>query len=421
MLQQELRRIKARPPLFSFGLWMFGPALLEFGNEEQKKRFIPDIVKGKTRWCQGYSEPGAGSDLAGLQTKCEDKGDHWLINGQKVWTSSAHLSEIGEIICRTDPDQPKHRGMTVFVVDMKAPGVTIRPLRQMTGGANFNEVFFDDVRIPASLRTGRPMLTRPPKIPMHRSRSATRSAMARAFRLAVAVMQPGDTMLGMDLTHGGHLTHGHPLNLSGILYNIVPYGVSREEETIDYEALEALAEEHRPKLIVCGASAYPRQIDFERLRTIADQADALLLADIAHIAGLVAYCNAPLGAKLPKGMPDWPAVRAKNGHPEPYNVRIWEIGNEVHGDWQVGWTTAGGYVDRYRRFARAIQAVDLAPGQSYTVDTGHMVGWEEGVGYEVQKVLVAVDWFEARHGSARIGVVGFAEGRDFNTVRGGAF
>jgi glycine hydroxymethyltransferase len=107
------------------------------------------------------------------------------------------------------------------------------------------------------------------------------------------VLQPGDTLLGMDLAHGGHLTHGHPLNLSGILYNIVPYGVSREEETIDYDALAALAKEHRPKLIVCGASAYPRIIDFERIAAIAHGVDALVMADIAHIAGPVATGRHP--------------------------------------------------------------------------------------------------------------------------------
>jgi glycine hydroxymethyltransferase len=108
-----------------------------------------------------------------------------------------------------------------------------------------------------------------------------------------AVLQPGDTVLGMDLAHGGHLTHGHPLNLSGILYNIVPYGVSRAEETIDYDAMEALAKEHKPKLIVCGASAYPRIIDFERIAAIAKQVDALVMADIAHIAGPVATGRHP--------------------------------------------------------------------------------------------------------------------------------
>ncbi|MEZ5947259.1 MAG: acyl-CoA dehydrogenase family protein [Hyphomonas sp.] len=103
VLQEEMRRIRARPPLFSFDLWMFGPALLEFGNEEQKQRFIPDIIHGRTRWCQGYSEPGAGSDLADLQTRCEDKGDHYLINGQKVWTSYADKADGSFASCAPIP------------------------------------------------------------------------------------------------------------------------------------------------------------------------------------------------------------------------------------------------------------------------------------------------------------------------------
>ena len=127
VLQEELRRIKARPALFSFGLWMFGPALLEFGNEEQKLRFIPDIVKGKTRWCQGYSEPGAGSDLADLQTRCEDKGDHYLINGQKVWTSYADKADWIFCLVRTDTSV-KHEGISFILFDMESPGVEARPI-----------------------------------------------------------------------------------------------------------------------------------------------------------------------------------------------------------------------------------------------------------------------------------------------------
>ena len=154
VLEQELRRIKARPPLFSFGLWMFGPALLEFGNHEQKLRFIPDILKGKTRWCQGYSEPGAGSDLAGLQTRCEDKGDHYLINGQKVWTSYADKADWIFCLVRTDTST-KHEGISFILFDMKSPGVEARPIQLISGESPFCETFFTDVKVPKEQLVGR--------------------------------------------------------------------------------------------------------------------------------------------------------------------------------------------------------------------------------------------------------------------------
>lgn len=154
VLEQEMRRIKARPPLFSFGLWMFGPALLEFGNHEQKLRFIPDIVKGKIRWCQGYSEPGAGSDLAGLQTRCEDKGDHYLINGQKVWTSYADKADWIFCLVRTDTST-KHEGISFILFDMKSPGVEARPIQLISGESPFCETFFTDVKVPKDQLVGR--------------------------------------------------------------------------------------------------------------------------------------------------------------------------------------------------------------------------------------------------------------------------
>jgi alkylation response protein AidB-like acyl-CoA dehydrogenase len=154
VLEQELRRIKARPPLFSFGLWMFGPALLEFGNHEQKLRFIPDILKGKTRWCQGYSEPGAGSDLAGLQTRCEDKGDHYLINGQKVWTSYADKADWIFCLVRTDTST-KHEGISFILFDMKSPGVEARPIQLISGESPFCETFFTDVKVPKDQLVGK--------------------------------------------------------------------------------------------------------------------------------------------------------------------------------------------------------------------------------------------------------------------------
>jgi alkylation response protein AidB-like acyl-CoA dehydrogenase len=154
ILQQEMNRIKARGPLMSFGLWMFGPVLLEYGNEEQKKRFIPGIVKGEIRWCQGYSEPGAGSDLAGLQTKCEDKGDHWLINGSKIWTSYANYADWIFCLVRTDTSK-KHEGISFIVFDMKSPGVETRPIKLISGESPFCETFFTDVKVPKDQLIGR--------------------------------------------------------------------------------------------------------------------------------------------------------------------------------------------------------------------------------------------------------------------------
>jgi len=139
---------------FMVGLGVVAPTILAHARDHVKQRYLPAMYRGDVVGCQLFSEPGAGSDLAGLQTRAERDGDVWVINGQKVWTSSAHYADIGEIICRTDPEQPKHQGLTGFVVDMQAPGVEVRPLRQMTGGASFNEVFLTDVRVPDDHRLG---------------------------------------------------------------------------------------------------------------------------------------------------------------------------------------------------------------------------------------------------------------------------
>jgi len=154
ILQDELRRIKARPPLFSFGLWMFGPVLLEYGNEAQKTEHLPKIVRGEIRWCQGYSEPGAGSDLAGLQTRCEDKGDHYLINGQKVWTSYANEADWMFCLVRTDTTT-KHEGISFVLFDMKTSGVETRPIKLISGSSPFCETFLTDVKVPKENLVGR--------------------------------------------------------------------------------------------------------------------------------------------------------------------------------------------------------------------------------------------------------------------------
>ncbi len=140
--------------LFGIGLGMVAPTILAHATEEVKARYLRVLYRGDIIGCQLFSEPGAGSDLASLQTRAVRDGAEWVLTGQKVWTSGAQHSDIGEIICRTDPDVPKHKGLTGFVVDMHAPGVEVRPLRQMTGGASFNEVFFNEVRVPDDHRLG---------------------------------------------------------------------------------------------------------------------------------------------------------------------------------------------------------------------------------------------------------------------------
>jgi len=152
VVEQELSRY--RPPLVSFGIWMLGPVLLEFANEAQKAEHLPKIIQGQIRWCQGYSEPGAGSDLASLQTRCEDKGDHWLINGQKIWTSYADKADWCFCLVRTDPTAKKHEGISFVLIDMASPGVETRPIKLISGESPFCETFFTDVKIPKGALVG---------------------------------------------------------------------------------------------------------------------------------------------------------------------------------------------------------------------------------------------------------------------------
>ena len=150
VLASELRRIGARSPLSSFGIWMLGPALLKYGSEAQKLDHIPKIARGEIRWCQGYSEPGAGSDLASLRTSAVLDGDEYVVNGQKVWTSYADKADWIFCLVRTHPDAPKHLGISFLLFDMASPGVTTSPIRLISGASPFCQTFFDDVRVPAA-------------------------------------------------------------------------------------------------------------------------------------------------------------------------------------------------------------------------------------------------------------------------------
>jgi alkylation response protein AidB-like acyl-CoA dehydrogenase len=144
VLYEEMANIKARSPLMGMGTSMIGPTLLEYGTEEQKQRHVPKIARGEVQWCQGYSEPNAGSDLAALSTRAEDRGDHFVINGQKIWTSGAATADWMFILVRTDPDAPKHEGISFMLLTMDQPGVTTRPIRLISGSSPFCETFFDD-------------------------------------------------------------------------------------------------------------------------------------------------------------------------------------------------------------------------------------------------------------------------------------
>ncbi|TRO94520.1 acyl-CoA dehydrogenase [Glycocaulis profundi] len=156
VLKDEMKAIKARSPLSSFGIWMLGPALLKYGSDEQKAEHLPKIARGEIRWCQGYSEPGAGSDLASLRTKGVLDGDTYTVNGQKVWTSYADKADWIFALVRTEADAPKHLGISFMLIDMEAGGVSTKPILLISGRSPFCETFFDDAKVPASNVVGKP-------------------------------------------------------------------------------------------------------------------------------------------------------------------------------------------------------------------------------------------------------------------------
>jgi len=156
VLAQEMRALGCRPPLYSFGIWMLGPALLKFGTEAQKREHLPRIARGEIRWCQGYSEPNAGSDLAALATRADDHGDHYIVNGQKIWTSYADKADWIFCLVRTDSAAKKHTGISFVLFDMTTPGVSTKPILLISGKSPFCETFFDNVRVEKANLVGQP-------------------------------------------------------------------------------------------------------------------------------------------------------------------------------------------------------------------------------------------------------------------------
>ena len=151
---QEESKFNVPKGVYEIGLGMAGPVMMEYATDEQKERYLPPMAEGKEIWCQLFSEPSAGSDVAGLRSKAVQNGENWIVNGQKVWTSGAHFSDFGILVVRHDPGLEKHKGLTFFFVDMKSPGIEVKPIKQLTGGSSFNEVYFNDVVIPDSQRLG---------------------------------------------------------------------------------------------------------------------------------------------------------------------------------------------------------------------------------------------------------------------------
>jgi alkylation response protein AidB-like acyl-CoA dehydrogenase len=151
---QEEGRFETPPNIYAIGHGMLGPTIMAHGTPEQKARYVREMARGQVVWCQLFSEPDAGSDLAGLRTSAVRKGDEWILNGQKIWSTGAHYSDFGMIVTRSDPDAAKHAGLTYFIVDMHAPGIEVRPIRQINGNSGFNEVFLNDARVPDGNRLG---------------------------------------------------------------------------------------------------------------------------------------------------------------------------------------------------------------------------------------------------------------------------
>lgn len=246
VVNEELNAARAVAPPGGLGQMMGGPVTIDFGTEEQQDRWLMPLASGQEGWCQLFSEPGAGSDLASAQTRAVRDGDVWIINGQKVWTSGATMSTRGMLVARTNPDAPKHRGLTYFIIDMDQPGIEVRPLKQMNGGASFNEVFFTDAVVPHDCILG---------------------GVDTGWQVAVATLAYERQGLGSRGAPGG-ITAGTPGHKAGHLDR--PISELIAEAKADRAAMERGQAARTPKAVIALAQEMGRNTDPATRQRLAD-------------------------------------------------------------------------------------------------------------------------------------------------------
>lgn len=284
---------------FGIGLGMCIPTLMHYASQETSQRYVKPAIRGEEIWCQLFSEPAAGSDIAGLRTRAEKDGDEWVVNGQKVWTSGAHYSDFGLLLTRTDPNVPKHKGLTMFYLDMKSPGVEVRPIKQASGESNFNEVFFTDVRVPDSQRLGE----------VGAGWNAALTTLMHE-RFTAATMSMGlDTEELLRLAKSIEGDSGSALNDKDVRYNIADWYV--REKGLSYTGFRTLT------ALSKGETPGPESSISKVVIASQNQAMASLALDLQEIGGsLMDGEEALMDAFYQKAFLSMPGLRIAGGSDE---------------------------------------------------------------------------------------------------------
>ncbi|HVS68450.1 MAG TPA: acyl-CoA dehydrogenase family protein [Mycobacteriales bacterium] len=307
---QELAAFDVPPDLYAIGLGMIGPTLMAWGTEEQQRTYLPPMLDGSEIWCQLWSEPGAGSDIASITTRGEydDQRDVWVLNGQKVWTSGAQWSRWGLIIVRTDPAAPKHRGLSAFVIDMKGPGVDVRPLREMAGGSTFNEVFLTDVEVPATSLVG----------PAGQGWTVALTTMAHerltAGLVGLAAMTTGPLIeLARSATHNGRAATSDPVLRSRLIDVLLRHRVL---ELTTLRTLSAIAKTGAP-----GPESSTLKLSWSEVGS----GFAELAVDLLGVGGTLTGRTAPYGGQIPAAYSFAPSFHIGGGTDEVQRSVIGEM------------------------------------------------------------------------------------------------